>query len=86
MALPFNMNTRQGGEAAYISREEAQPLIETHRQKISRLTYCCDGTRFPRERHVDILPFVGSKKDVLAHMSPKRQTGKKLRLFDIWRV
>jgi hypothetical protein len=77
------------GDAAYVSRAEARPFTgETRRQKVNRLIYSCDGTRFPGEPHINILPFVGkeSKRDVLSHMAPKKKAGKKLRLFDMWKV
>lgn len=91
MAAPLERrieaSDRYDANSAYITRGEARPLIETRRQRIARLTYSTDGTRFPGEPKLNILPFVGtrgSKKDLLSHMSPKRT--KKHKLFDLWKV
>jgi len=82
------------GDSAFISRREARPFTgETRRQKMNRLIYSTDGTKFPGEPRLEVLPFMGrgvskgvGKKDMLDHMTPKKKTGKKLRLFDLWRV
>ena len=79
MAAPFE--SRKDAQRVYISRQEASPLTQpiSRRQHVNRLTFGTDGTRFPGEPHIEIMPnmdrcFPGGceKKDTIIDGQRKR--------------
>ena len=80
MAAPFE--NRKDAQRAYISRREAEPIVDahelrkSHREHVNNLIFSCDGTRFPGEPRLKILPDVGAclpGKDVLGVDEQKKR-------------